>query len=452
MRKVVFAAFAFLLPLQAYPADTFRNGAPYFAEQDPDLPRHSILFSFHGGPAVLSPEQQGILMIYKELLGEGPSTLSLREYRRQLFDLGAEVHFEAEPNLFMAVVKAPPLENGKALSLLRQTLDNPRSGKEDFQRIHGKILAGLRANFENMRQVLFYFGPRDFVNYAAQARTGETSPSSFSRISYEDFKDAFSKIINYRRLFVSYIGPEAAPAVRSHIEAIFQDKMAEPYQPVLIEKAKAPKVEKTRYTVINKTGATDNQVAYIYPQTVARKSSEWVLSQINMEMLGGGTHGELGRILRAERGLTYAAVAFNSRTLPFWMAWTFGGLEQTKALLNGIPEVVNRFSKTKWSKSGWDDSKRQVVNQYRADMELPADRLRKRTWYYANGFPPSFADTFESDVDKVSLVSADQYRSDLRSKVPTVYIMGDKAKVLPMLESIGVARHLVRVVELSEIR
>lgn len=453
MKQIIFAVVAACFVVQAHAVEKLKNGAPYFAKKDTSLPRSLLLFTFQGGPSALTPEQQGVILVLKEMLQEGPATQSLSQFKQSLFDLGAEIEFGSEANVFEIIVKSPAKEQAKVLALLKQTLESPRSSKEDFERIHSNVTAGLQTQFDNMAWVLRYYGARDFMNYSAQTRTGDTSPASFAKISYDEFLTLLPKILDYQRLFVSYVGAEAPAVTKAQIETVFQDKLQKPYQQWVVEKQWTPKLEKNRYTIINKPSATDNQILFLFPQAVRRDSSDWAVSKIIMDILGGGLHGRLGQTLRVERGLTYGAnSSFSSTTLPYWLVWTFGGLEQTKPLLLAVPEVVGKFVKTEITEKELSESKARLVNEYKTDTELPKDQLNEKGWFYANGLSPAYTERYVSDLGKVKLALANKFRSSLQAKVSAVYVMGDKDKVLPMFEAMGVPKADVKVIEVSDIK
>ncbi|WP_413287630.1 M16 family metallopeptidase [Bdellovibrio sp. HCB337] len=436
---------------QAHALEKFKNGAPFFAQQDTTLPRNILLLSFQGGPAAVSPAQQGNFLLLSEALNEGPSDRSLKEYKQELFNLGAEVSFRADNNAFQIVVKAPPAEMDKVLVLLKQTLEKPRTSEEDFKRFQGNVLAGVKSGFEDMRSVIFYFAPRDLLSYSAQTRSGDTSPTSFEKLTYDDFKSSFSAL-NYQRLFASYIGPQATKEVRTKIETTFKNELQKPYKKWALETTSVPKLKKNTYTIVDKPGATDNQVVYLYPQSVRRDGPQWVNAMVNMDVLGGGLHGHLGRTLRTERGLTYGAMSwFSKTTLPVWMAWTFGGVEQTKGLITGVPEVVGKYVAGPLTATELAESKGRLLNSMGTDLELAKDRLLTQSWHYANGLNPQVVDQYVKMLDNTKLADVTKFKNTLSSKAAAVYMMGDQTKLIPILESIGVPKSEIRVVKVTDI-
>lgn len=436
-----------------FAADAFKNGSPFFGDQDKSLPRNILLLVFQGGGASVPMEQQGAVAILKEALQEGPANVSISQFKQELFDLGAEFEVASDSNVFEIILKAPASAQEKALQLVKRTLENPRTSEEDFKRYQGKVLAGLKAEFEDMRSVIFYFAPRDLMGSVPQLQIGSTSPSSLEKVTYQDFKTAIPKLLNYPGMFVSYVGSEAVSIVKTQVQTVLSEQLKTPYQRWKAVLPDSLKLEKNTYTVLDKPGATDNQIMFLFPQKVKRDSPEWQVAQVTMDTLGGGLHGRLGKVLRSERGLTYHASSnFSSALMPYWVVWTFGGLEQTKPLLTGVPEVVEAYKASTLTAEDLKESKARLMNSFKMGIELPKDRLQLMGWYYANGLPTDLASRFPKNLAKVDLKTLAKFRTSLQSKVAAVYIMGDKAKVLPMLEAIGVAKDSVRIVPASEIK
>ncbi len=453
MKKLTWVLLVCLLQTSAFAVSKLKSGNPFFAEKDTSLPRNILLLSFQGGPAALPEEQQGVIAILKEILKEGPADQTTAQFKQELFELGAEIDVISESNMFEVILMAPPAEQEKALGLLKQTLENPRVSEEHFKEYHAKVLAGIKTKFEDMRKVIFYFGPRDFMGPVKQLRVGETSPASFEKITFQDFKNAIPKVLDFQGLFVSAIGPSSPDETAAQVQKVFAQQLKKPYKRWKAEKLNPPKLAKNTCTLIDKPGATDNQILFIFPQKVRRDSPEWPVSQVTMDLLGGGLHGRLGKTLRSERGLTYnAGSAFSSTLLPYWIATTFGGLEQTKPLLTGVPEVVDSFKKADLTADEISESKARLLNGFKTATELPKDRLSMRGWYYGNDLPTDLLEKYPQRLEQVSLKTAGAFHKALQSKSVAIYVMGDKAKVLPMLEAIGIEKDHVKVISVSDIK
>ncbi len=453
MKKLILILLTALVQQSVFAAEKMKNGAPFFGETDQSLPRNILLLSFQGGPAAISTAQQGAVAILKEILKEGPADQTMSQFKQELFELGAEIETSTAPNMFQVILMVPPAQEVRALELLKQTLEKPRTSEADFKEYHAKVLAGIKTKFEDMRSVIFYFGPRDLMKDSKQLRIGDTSPASLEKLTYADFKAALPKILDYQGLFISYIGPEAVAQAKANVQAAFADKMKASYKRWKVEEQNPVDLKENRYTLIDKPGATDNQILILHPSLVKRDSPQWQVSQITMDTLGGGLHGRLGKVLRSERGLTYgASSSYSSQLLPYWLVWTFGGLEQTKPLLTGVPEVIAAYKTAPLTATDLAESKARLMNSFLSSTELPKDRLAMKGWYYGNGLPTDLAEKYPKRLAQADLKTVTVFQKSLQSKTAAVYIMGDKEKVLPMLEATGVKKESVRIVPVSDIQ
>jgi zinc protease len=433
--------------------ESLSNGSPFFGSEDKSLPRSIYLFSFQGGPKRFPAEKQGIVSVLLELYNDGPKDLSVKAYNQQLFELGAEINYSSGANGFEVIVKTLPANQAKVFELVRRTLKNPRSEKFDFEKAHASILASLKAKFENMRAVIYYFAPLDLMSYNPLILAGQTSPTSFAKITYKEVKENLSSLATFDTLFVSYIGADPVSSAKALVNTVFAEDLKKTYVRPAIERTPIVKIEGLKYTVIDKPGATDNQFLIFYPQSVKRDSAEWLQAKMTMDLLGGGLHGALGKTLRVERGLTYGAQsAFNNQGWPYWYIWTFGGVEQTKGLLQGIPEVTEKYQKATLTPALLAESKARVLNDFKSSTELPQDLLIQKSWYYHNAYDATFLSRYENELKNISLSQVAGFRKSLQTKNAAIYLMGDQKVLLPILQSLGVESKLVRVVTLSEIK
>jgi predicted Zn-dependent peptidase len=452
MMKSIFAfILSTILGVSAFAFETLQNGAPFFATQDA-LPRSIYMINFQGGPASFAPEKQGVIGILKKILEEGPAGMSQKEYQDQLFKLGADINYGSGNNFFRITLYALPGTEAQVFALLQQTLQKPKLAKADFEKAYGNIQQTLIARFQDMRTVLFYAAGKDLLNYAPAALNGETSPASFAKITFDDVKDSLGKLLNYESAFFAYAGSTPAGAAKTLLETQFAKDLAKPYKGLKPSMPPAPAISGFKYTLVEKPGATDNQILFFFPQSVQRDGPPWVDAGLTMDLLGGGLHGLLGKTLRTERGLTYnASSQFNFMGFPYWNVWTFGGVKQTKDLLTGVPEILATFQKKKYSAKDLLQAKAGMRNAFKAGRELPQDLLGDETWYYIQGLNTKFPDQYEADLTKTSLKNISAFKNKLQTKNAAVYLMGDKDVVLGILDSLGVKKESVRILQVSDI-
>ncbi len=429
------------------------NGSPVLYEKNQDIPRSIFVLNFEGGPSFLSKDEQGIVLLLEETLRSGPSHLKKDEFNKMLFRLGIDFEFVHGSNFFQIVVKAPTEEVNSALSLLNATLSSPRISEDEFNGFFESTKANLTGKFEDMRHTIFYFALRDSLTYSPYALTGDTSPEGLKNISYTKFKTNFQKLIDFSKMSLSYLGRFDSKVVISKLNGQFSERLS---SSKYVKSKTVPKVvlKKTNKTIvlIDKPGATDNQLAFVFFNDVKRDSVDFLKAKLTMDLLGGGLHGQLSKTLRTERGLTYAAISrFGGANLPVWMVWTFGGDVQTKGLLTGVPEILKEFKKLRFSTLDFEEAKERLANEYLIENELAKDRLFERLWYANNHLNFKFHKDYLKNLESVSTVGTRDFLTHLQTDSPLIYLMGDREKLLKTIAEVGMSQDLVEVVSIKDI-
>lgn len=453
MKKLLISIFVLMFNLSVSFGETLKNGAPFLGGVDLDLPRSVVIITFQGAPTKLSPEHQGTILLLEEAFKSGSINTTQDVYKEKLFKLGADIDYFHGTNFFQIIIKTPPAEMENTLTLVKDTLTFPRLTKNEFKEYFENVIAGLSGKFENMQQVIFYFASRDSLAYSPYSLTGDTSPSSFKKIDYDVFMTEKDKIIDFSSAIVSYVGTEKPTLVKKRFEKVFSDKLGSKFIAQKENPSCLPKKSEQDYVVIDKPGATDNQIVFIYPKNIKRDGNDWSTGRVTMDLLGGGLHARLGATLRTERGLTYAAMSwFSSSNLPLWMAWTFGGVEQTKGLLSGVPEVITKYKDEKIKSSEILESHERLMNEFMQVNELSSDRLSEKTWFLINHLNPSFNEKYPNALKEVNAKKVELFKKNLKTEKPFVYVMGDKEKILKILNEVGISSNRIKVISIQDIQ
>ncbi len=433
--------------------DHFKNSAPFFAEQDLSIPRNVIIFSFKGVTEKVPANKQGVFTLLEKMIEEGPSTISTKEYKKNLFLNGTAISAGSEYGLFKIYIEAPPQNTLPALSLLKETLSNLRTTEEDFSRFKSRGLSELNTSFEKMSTVITYFGVKDFFKYAPETMNGRTSPTSFEKLQLSDLKDKLPQILNYKKLFISYVGPTPSKNLKQNIETVFKSELKTHYQNSPRKKLQEPSLENHKYTVVHKEDATDNQIFILFPQSLAYGSPAWYSETLLQQILGGGLGGDLNKTLRVERGLTYGAYSrLSSQNFPIWYISTFGGLQQTKPLLKGIDEVLSKFVSSPSEKEAFDSAVEITLNAFQASRELALDRMSSQAFHYANDLDYKVIQNFPQKISNIKKDSMESFKTQLQIKNAAYYLMGNQVFLKKVLMELGVKASDIRVVNSAEIR
>lgn len=450
--KIVIILFIAMLNHFSFAADTLKGRHPFYGSQEKSLARDLLILTFHGAPGRVSLAEQGYLQILKLAIADGPSTMTTNEYQDKLFALGAEIEANISPNVFSVVVKAPPENFAEALKLMRTTIEHLRTGEADFKSFKERAIATAKASFEEMRTATIYFATRNYAKDSEQIRTGDSSPKAIEKLTFSGFQNSVFDILKFRQTHYTFIGPSPIKKVKEQIQKELSEWVKEKYVAKKVARMALPPEIKTEVFLINKAGATDHQVFFLFPQAFSRDDISWQEGNLAMDWLGGGLHSDLGRILRGERGLTYGVAAnMSSNILPFWWVWSFAGSQHVKELLKGIPEVIQKFKERKMTGEQIADAKMRIKNGFLSNSETSKDRLLIRNWYIANGYSTAIYEQYLNRLASVSLEQVEKFKSRLQSNSYQLYLMGDKSVLMPILKELGYQEAQIHVSEFTSL-
>ncbi|MBI3554864.1 MAG: insulinase family protein [Deltaproteobacteria bacterium] len=425
------------------------NGAPFEGELDRSLPRETAYVIFETGAGHVPVAMQGLVRILNDMLEKGPAGMTEDAYRQKLFLLNGSIRFDCGPRLCSLSVTAPAENLDEILALAKQVLRAPKLDEATFAEAKVKVIANRTSQESDMAYVIFYHAARDAFGYHPDTLDGNGSVRSLTSITLAQLQEQFPKIYTLRRAYFTAIGPVPPQSVKTSTE-----RQLAPYQWVAAEPLDVNRYKRatTAVTLINRTAATDNQILFLFPEPIKPDSQEGIEGLVAFEILGGGLTGRLGDVLRTKRGLTYHASASRNSQGLYWTAYSFGGNLQTLGLLKGIPEIIETFRNDKLAGSEVADAIEKRTTSFKSSTELARDRLFERIRFKAYGFNVNFLKTYLVNLKKVQPAQATRYaRQKINPQGGYLYLMGDKAKLLPLLESAGYNVKKVKVVEVSEL-
>jgi zinc protease len=436
--------------------ETLSNGSFLDSDVNPALPRQTVFFVYPGGPALIEKTMQGTVDVIIDLLAEGPSSMKADDYRRALFLSNAEIEAVSTMKGLLFRVKAPAETLQAATELAVKTLAEPRLDQESFERAKAKTLSKAVQEFEDMQSVVFFYGTRRATLDNPFVYDGSGSPTTVKNITLQGVKEYFSKLFDRKHMYFVTSGPVASAKVASMINlSVLKDKdtpkfVALPGQDVDAANIAKKSAKGLTVHIINKPGATDNQLLFIYPEPIRRASKEDVVAAVSHNILGSGLTGRLGKTLRKERGLTYHASSFVGQ--PGWMIYTFGGDEQVEGLLKGSAEVVSAFKKEKLTDTEITETKATLDNKHRQRFELPGDVLIEKIRLRLFGRDDEFVEKYQAMLTKVSSSDVKNFvSSKLNTESGMLVMMGDAEKLKKTLAKAGYDASKATVLEVDQV-
>lgn len=435
MKKLIFMISTFLFitnshaRVKVFPADT---------------PRESIFLIFKTGAGVVPLQKQGVTEFVKKVLEKGPKGISESNFKRNLFLENAEIRLLRSSRSIIIRIKTP-LENIRSsLRIALKTVRNPKFSNSVFQEIKKDIITGKMSKYEDMRSVVFDLGFKDALGYHPATFKGKGSISSLNKMKLTDVKRFYSKLLDFSNMDVFSTGKMSKVKLVSILRDVIPNfNLESPPR----KKFELPDVKslakRSGVNFIRKPGATDNQILYSFPIKVPMGTKEYIIAKLAFSGLGGGGTGRLFEVLRGERGLTYHASSFlyqMGNNYGSWFIYSFGGIKQMPKLLEGIPEVVNKFRSKGVSSKKFDVLKKYLITSHLENNELPSDILHEVINLDSMGVDFSFFENYVDIVNSVKLEEVNDYikKNIYLSKENThLYVMGDYSKLSKTIKKLG---------------
>ncbi len=433
-----------------------KNGAELIVEQDTRSPRDSISVVFLGGSGMIKPNEQGIAQVLTQILNEGPQGMSNEEFKKQLFLLGGEISYSVSPRSASINVVAPQDKLSEVLKLALAAIKAPKFDDATYKVAFAKVSAGVAMQEENMASQLRYFAMRDTFQNHPDTLDGSTSRASLKNVSLEKVKAVLPKLYDAKFLLTAAVGPSAHKDFEATLNSVLE---ANGFLAAKLEKrnfasaAKDVKLAKRKVVLLNKPGATDNQVRFMIRRKLPIDNADMVALELANKALGSGMQSSLFRVLREERGLTYSAGSGVSENVGLFTVVSFASTDKIGKLLSGIDEVVNAQAKVVTDATQAGLLKTDALTQWKEGRELPVDLLSDTVASRIYGRNLDFIEKEDEWISKAKPEDITRLgKSFFSTKDATIYVMGDKTKLIPVLSGLGFKGADVRVVELSSVQ
>jgi zinc protease len=360
------------------------SGAPLYALRDSRLPRVWWHLYLEAGERFVPARLAGMSSVAADLLDQGPAGIPLATYRQDLFRRGAAIQWEATNRFLIAHVKCRPDQLEAMAALVRRTAAEPRLAGGEFERARDRVLTLRRALDDDMRQATFLYGKQKLFGFRPEARMPEGWPKGIQAIGREDLAGWLKTHLAHPAAFVAAAGPvtpyrlagDVGPGLGAWLRPYRGGRAAMP-----------PAPEGRRVVLIDKPGATDNQIYMLTPLAVDLTSPAAPAAEVFFAGMGRDLGSRLGNALRVKRGLTYGANAgFRPMEWPSWYFYSFGGMTQTPQIVAGAFELFGA-AKGGLTAAEVAKAKDQLVQDRAGALETPPEQIEAVAGAVALGLP-----------------------------------------------------------------
>lgn len=419
-----------------YEIRTMPNGLRVVVVSQDEQPAVSLRLLVRAGSAQDPTTKAGVAAMVGALLDQGTATRSSEQIADTIDYVGGALGAGAATDLSYVNVLVLKDSFDLALDLAAEIVQTPSFPQGELDRVREQALSSMSVNMQDPGYVANAAIERLVYGFHPYGLPGNGTPDSLAAIAREDlvaFHRTWFAPANAIMAVVGDVTPEEAFAGVTRAFGSWAPRETPP-----LETSAIPEPTR-RIVLIDRPNAVQTEIRAGHI-AIPRRHPDYMPLNLATKILGGEGANRLQNVLRSERGLTYGASADMDA---FKQAGAIMAETNTQTSTTGeaLRLTVDEFSR--------------LVREPVGERELAGAQA-----YLAGSFPLSLetADDialqvlnllfFDLDVkelatypDRVNAVTGDDIQRVARAFVKparlSIVLVGDAAKVLPQLQSVG---------------
>ncbi len=420
---------------------TFDNGLKIIGTDSDEIPVVSLQLTINGGHKMNTNDilKSGTAVLTADMLNESTENYTSEEIQNELDKIGSSISVYASNTTTTLNIRTLKKNIDRTLELAEEVLMHPAFKEDDFERNKKQQLEGIKASQKDpgsiARQVYnrLLYGS-DHI-YSVPSSGVE---QSVNNIMIDDVKSFYEK--NYspsvsELVIVGDISQEEVLPQLDFLKNWTKKEVAIPDLP------KAPKADKTKIYLVDKTDAPQSQIRIGYLTDMEYDATgEYFKSYLMNFPLGGAFNSRINLNLREDKGWTYGARSyFSSGDDPG--AYTASAGVKAVATDSSVVEIMKELKN--YEKDGITDEElsfmRNSISQRDArSYETPwqkAGFLRRIVHY---DLPASFVDEQTEIINTITKEEINKLaKKHIKTENMCIMVVGDSASVRPGLEKLG---------------
>ncbi|WP_294619379.1 pitrilysin family protein [uncultured Roseovarius sp.] len=360
---------AICLTLAALPAKadvdvkeiTTPDGLEAWLVEEHNIPFVSLELRFRGGASLDARGKRGATNLMVGLLEEGAGDMDARAFARATESLAASFRYDTSDDAISISARFLTENKEDAVSLLRESLVNPRFDEQAIQRVRAQIISNIRSSLKD---------PRDLSGMAFDKLVYGEHPystplngtvESVSGLERQDLLDAHKAALARDRVFISAVGDITEDELKRLLDDLLGD----------LPQTGAPLPGPAE---VNLPGGV-KVVDFETPQSVAvfaqpgidRDDPDFFAAYILNHILGGGSfESRLMQEVREKRGLTYGVYSYlaDRDGAQLWMGSVSSANDRIAEAVQVIRDEWARIRENGVSEQELQDAKTYLTGAY----------------------------------------------------------------------------------------
>ena len=284
---------------------TTPGGLEAWLVEEHNIPFVSLELRFRGGASLDAPGKRGATNLMVGLLEEGAGDMDARAFARATESLAASFRYDVSDDTISISARFLTENQEDAVSLLRESLVNPRFDEQAIQRVRAQVMSNIRSSLKDPRDLAGMAFDKLVYGEHPYATPLNGTAESVSSLERQDLLDAHKATLARDRVFISAVGDITEDELKSLLDDLLGD----------LPETGAPLPGPAE---VNLPGGV-KVVDFETPQSVAmfaqpgidRDDPDFFAAYILNHILGGGSfESRLMQEVREKRGLTYGVYSY----------------------------------------------------------------------------------------------------------------------------------------------
>jgi len=284
---------------------TTPGGLEAWLVEEHNIPFVSLELRFRGGASLDAPGKRGATNLMVGLLEEGAGDMDARAFARATESLAASFRYDVSDDTISISARFLTENQEDAVSLLRESLVNPRFDEQAIQRVRAQVMSNIRSSLKDPRDLAGMAFDKLVYGEHPYATPLNGTAESVSSLERQDLLDAHKATLARDRVFISAVGDITEDELKSLLDDLLGG----------LPETGAPLPEPAE---VNLPGGVKG-VDFETPQSVAmfaqpgidRDDPDFFAAYILNHILGGGSfESRLMQEVREKRGLTYGVYSY----------------------------------------------------------------------------------------------------------------------------------------------
>lgn len=383
---------------------------PVVFEQDKNLPILNLQLVFKNSGYMQDKNKSGLASLSAKLLNEGTKELGSTKFAQKLEDSAISLHSSVGFETFVIELSSIKDVNDKALSLLKELLNDPNYDKKVLDKIKTIKTGSLKRKendfdyiaSKNLKEILF--------EGTALQNPSSGSIESIEKIKLVDIKKFLDNAIDLNNLIVVVGGDIEFDELSVKLKKLLKNIKA--------KNSNKFKTVKTSDKAQVKTLKKETQQAYIYfgsPFETTAKNEDNYKAKVASFILGGSGFGSrLMEEIRVKRGLAYSAYGYVSinKSHNYFTGYLQTKLESADEAKELVSEIVNEFVNKGVTQEELDAAKNFILGSEPLRTETLSQRLHRAFTLFYRGLD---FDHSQKELEKIQALNLDDLNEYIKS-------------------------------------